>query len=302
MEFFEFLSLPQMIVQQFGLLKAETVTELILLMREVLYISLGVAGGLALICLVFQGIGLQRMAKSVGAKHAWMGYIPFLNTYYAGKLGGETNFFGQKMKRAGLYAMLAELVYVGMNIFSLVINLILLKPEYYAEKVAEDGSKYVEFVVDQVPTQWRWMTDASYWCDILTYLLFIVMAVFFIITYLALFRKFYMRNAMIMTFLSAILPFRGFTVFAVRKNTPIDYNAYMKARAEEIARRQQEMYGGLGGRGHYGSYGAYPPPQQSPQQGTPQESPFDDFKEQNSEGQDTPAQGNPFEEFDNPKE
>ena len=59
-----------------------------------------------------------------------MAFLPFFNTYYAGKLAGETQFFGQKMKRVGLYAMISEILYVGLQLFVLVADIISFFPEY----------------------------------------------------------------------------------------------------------------------------------------------------------------------------
>ena len=95
MEFFEYLRIPQYLVQFFR-------SEAGGISLNELYIMLGVAGGAMLVCLILGGLALYVMAERAGVKHSWLGFIPFANTYYAGKIAGETPFFGRKMKRAGL--------------------------------------------------------------------------------------------------------------------------------------------------------------------------------------------------------
>ena len=92
MEIFVFLAIPQMI---FSYAYGGEIT------YNMLFISLGVAAGLYLGFLILGGFGLHEMAKKQHLKHAWLGFLPFANTYFAGKIAGETSFFGQKMKRAG---------------------------------------------------------------------------------------------------------------------------------------------------------------------------------------------------------
>ena len=56
-----------------------------------------------------------------------------------------------------------------------------------------------------------------------------------------------------------MLPFRGFTIFAVRNNAPVDYNDYIRRRTQAYVRGNgynQPPYGPYGpGNGGYGSGG-----------------------------------------------
>ncbi len=79
-----------------------------------------------------------------------------------------------------------------------------------------------------------------------------------------------------MTFLCAVLPCRGFVLFAVRNNTPIDYNEYMRKRMEEERRR----YGQGGSDGMNGGSGS--------------DSPFPDFDNSSASGRDSDG---PFSDF-----
>lgn len=226
MEFFEYLRIPQYIVQFFrngsgGVSLNE------------LYIMFGVAGGAYLICLVLGGLALFAMAERAGIKHSWLGFIPFANTYYAGKVAGETPFFGKRMKRAGLYAMIAEIVYAAFEILSLVTSVLLSNPAYYETNYTEGGGMSLVFGLEKVPGGLQWMAGASTWFSVLSLVADLVMIVFLCAVYNGIFRKYSPRNAYVMTVFSVILPFRSFFLFAVRNNVPVDFNEYMKKRLEQ---------------------------------------------------------------------
>ncbi|MDE7159170.1 MAG: hypothetical protein K2N74_06325, partial [Clostridiales bacterium] len=121
-----------------------------------LWVSFGIGLGLYLIVLVFGGLGLYTMASRVGLKHPWLGFIPFVNTFYAGKVAGEAHFFGQKMKRHGLYAMLAEIVYAGISIAGLLTSIFLSNPNYWTT----DAEGIMTFVPELVPAQYQWVVTA----------------------------------------------------------------------------------------------------------------------------------------------
>ncbi len=274
MEFFDLISIPQFFMQYFGPESVASIDELIGLYLNIRTVSLYVAAGLYLVCLLFGGFGMLAMAKKVGLGHAWMGFVPFLNTYYAGRLAGETRMFNQKMKRPGLYAMLAEILYVAFNVFALVIRFILTDPAYYAEVELSDGSTGIQFDESLLPTQYRWMVTADLVCSIVSYLIYFVLVFFMCVLFFAFFRKYYARGPFLMTFLCAVLPLRGFVIFAVRNNDPVDYDAWMRRRMQEYARQQQQMYGDMGGYGQ-GGYGQSGYDDVS---SAPQEDPFPDYK------------------------
>ena len=129
MEFFQWMSIPQMILYYFSP-SVSTVEEYLAFDNKVLMISLLVAAGIYLLTHLLGGYGLYKIAKRAGEKLAWMAYVPFLNTYLAGKIAGETNIFGIKCKRIGLYAAIAEVLYVALSIFTLVIGMTLARPEW----------------------------------------------------------------------------------------------------------------------------------------------------------------------------
>ena len=260
-----------------------------------IWILLGIGGGLALLCLVFGGFGIMKMCEKAGIARGWLGFLPFANTYMCGKLAGESSVFGAKMKRPGLWAMLMEIVVVAVNIFSIVLVLELTK--YYA-LVNVDGETVYQLVEEYVPISRRWMILTSNIIDIVAAVLSFVQLFFFWVLYLAFFRKYYVRSPFLMTFLCAFLPFRGFVLFAVRNNTPIDYNAWMQQRMQEYQMRQGNYNGYNGSNGGYnggnygnngGSYGNNGG-NYGNNGGQPTEDPFSDFGGSNegSSGSDSP--------------
>ena len=218
-----------------------------------LFAALGTLG-VYLILLVFGGIGLNKLAKKQGLKHRWMAFLPFFNTYYAGKLAGETQFFGQKMKRVGLYAMISEILYVALQLFVFAAVIISFFPEYLT-LVVENGELKGE-PNDSMPA---WVQPAITYGSLVAYLLWFFVIVFFCVLYVSFFRKYYARGPILLAFLSAVLPFRGFTIFAVRNNAPVDYNDYIRRRTQAYMRGNgynQPPYGPYGpGNSGYGSGG-----------------------------------------------
>ena len=210
--------------------------------------------GVYLILLVFGGIGLNKLAKKQGLKHRWMAFLPFFNTYYAGKLAGETQFFGQKMKRVGLYAMISEILYVALQLFVFAAVIISYFPEYRTLEVS-DGVM-TGAANEAMPS---WIEPAVTYGNLVAYLLWFFVIVFFCVLFVAFFRKYYARGPILLAFLSAVLPFRGFTIFAVRNNAPVDYNDYIRRRTQAYMRNNgynQPPYGPYGpGNGGYGSGG-----------------------------------------------
>ena len=256
MEFFMWMIVPQIVMQFSGSYAVSTLEEYTDLMIKIQSISLYVAAGLYVLCLALGGYGLMRMANKAGMKYGWLAFFPFLNTWYAGKLAGETALFGKKMKRAGLYAMIVEIVYVAFNIFSLIVWFGLMQPQYYTQQFNSDNTMWVPILeLSQIPTGLRWLVTANNVNYYLGTVFDLVIIFFFCVLYFAFFRKYYARSPFIMTILSALLPLRGFVLFAVRNNTPVDYDAWVRRRMQEYAERQQQMYGGYGGQNGQNGYG-----------------------------------------------
>lgn len=266
MEFFTWVSLSQTITALFQS-DPQDLNVYIEQCRQTYYIGVPVAVGIFLLCLILGGFGLSAMAKKEGKERTYLGFLPFANTYYAGEIAGESSFFGQKMKRAGLYAMLAEITCFVLDAFYLVGDYVSI-PYYEVSRITETGT-YVEANVSQMPLSIRWLAEANVYFYWLSWLFSFIELIFFCVLFMALFRKYYARRPVLMTVLCSLFPFRGFVLFSVRNNTPVDYNEYMRRKAEQFARNNPQNYGGYNGgyngggyNGNYngGNNGGYNPP------------------------------------------
>lgn len=294
MEFFYWLSIPQLILDWFqNISENATPEDVAYIALRNSYINIGIAGVLFLLGLIFGGIALRAMAKKEGLKPSFLAFVPFANTWYAGKIAGEANFFGQKMKRAGLYAMILEILYVAMETLLVVVSILATKPEYFVF-----SSSYWKVEAALLP---QWQCILIHYGRYISLVLEIFLVVLLVVLFMALFRKYYARGPVLMTILCTILPFRGFTLFAVRKNTPVDYNAYMRRRAEEYARRHNPYgYGGYpGGYPQGGAKGQGPtdPFGGSGGSGSDASDPFGEFGDSGGSGASDPQNDNPFEDF-----
>jgi len=110
---------------------------------------------------------------------------------------------------------------------------------------------------------------------------------------IGLFKKYAPKNYFLLAVLGIIFPMSRYIVtFCLRNKPAIDYEAYMRARREEIAREYQQRYGNQYGTNYgnpygnpYGApYGQQPMPPQKPAE------PFDEFGKE-------PREDKPFEEF-----
>lgn len=287
MEFFDWMGIPQAILSFFNFSVDETVESILNVQRNTLVITLWVTLGLYLLGHVFGGVGLYTMAKKRGDKLAWMAFLPFLNTYLSGRLAGETNIFGVKCKRLGLYAAILEFVYVAINTFTLTVSMLLMRPSYYEIVTTQYGTQtYLEaqLAISQIPMRYRWMPTTYNVMNIIGIVWYFITLAAFIFLYMAFFRKYYARSPMVMAFLCSIFPVRGYVFFAVRNNTPVDYNAWMQERIRRMQQQQAQQYG-------YPPYGGPQQPYNGPQQpyGGPQQPPYG--------GDPQGGQGEPFSDF-----
>ncbi len=289
MEFFDWMGIPQAILSYLNFDFGNTIESIQSVRLQTVLITLYVTIGLYLLGHLFGGFGLYKMAKRAEDKLAWMAFVPFLNTYLAGRLAGQVNLFGAKVKRMGLYAAILEFLYVGINIFTLTVNILLLNPAYNALVETEVNSvTYLStelLPLDRLPMAIRWMPTTLNVMEIISLILYFITLFAFVMLYAAFFRKYYARSPYIMAFLCSFLPVRGFVLFAVRNNTPVDYNAWMQ---ERIRMMQQQQYGGAPyGRPPYG--GPTAPSNPAPSQSSPEDEPFSD-----TAGPSAPPDDEPF--------
>ncbi len=247
MEFFDWMGVPQAILGFFNFDGDQSLDSILAIQMKMLVITLIVAAGLYLLGHLFGGFGLYKIAKRAGDKFAWMAFVPILNTYLAGRIAGETNVFGFKVKHMGVLAAILEFVYIAVNVFTLVLSMLMLNNTFYGivdRKVGETVFRSLEMkAIEGIPTELRWMVTALNVVNIIEIVWYFVVLFAFIMLYSAFFRKYYARSPFMMAFLCSIFPVRGYVLFAVRNNAPVDYNEWMQERLRRMQQQQAQQYG-----------------------------------------------------------
>ena len=292
MEFFDWMTVPQIILNYLSV-GAESAAGAVAEILRIQKICLIVAAVLYLAGLICGGFGLMTMAKKQGIKHWWLGFVPFGCTYLAGKLAGETKMFSQRVKRLGLYAMIAEIIYVALNITMLVLSFELTNENFYVLESTYEGGpqvwQYQEKLVIELFPELAWVVTTYKIVSVAAQIEWFILLFLMCYLFSALYRKYFARSPFVMTFLSAFLPLRGFVLLAVRNNTPMDYNAYLRRRYEEMHRSQGYGGQGYGGNGsENGGFGGYNGGQGS---GGSQPDPFSEFGSSNSSGGGSQSEG-----------
>ena len=190
-----------------------------------------------LIFFVLQGFGLYKMAKNCGLKKKALAFIPFASTYYAGKLAGECNFFGQKMKRVGLYAMLAQVFSSLLAYATIAAEIYLYSVHGVPETVTQVGIPCWIGLEGFSASVYSFYDVSSYILPIFS----LVFSVLKLILLMGLFKKYVPNNYIFLGLLSFMVPDSApIIIFVIRNRKAVDYEAYMRAKREEFFRRQQE--------------------------------------------------------------
>ncbi len=269
------------------------------LMRQTL-IVLFIALAAALTFYLLRAFGLYRMAKNQGLKHKALAFIPFANTYCMDKLVGECNFFGQKLKRVGLYTMITKIVYHLLLSVS-VVSLVYLF-EKFGQPSGNDiglpfwielsGFDKAVYTVYQVSYYILWFASFAY-------------SILQILLLLGLFKKYAPNNYVLFGVLSYLIPVSSYIViFVLRNRKAVDYNAYMRAKQEAYIRRRQEYQNRYGNPYNQNPYTQNPYDGANSAQGNRrEEDPFEEFSSDRKGGQngngEPPKNENPFDEFSN---
>ncbi len=216
-----------------------------------------------------QGVGLYTMAKKQKVEKRWLAFVPFANFLFMGKLAGECNVFGQKVKRAGLYAMLAQIVTTALCFMEMFAVTYLYTVEG-APSFDQFNNPY-----------WSGLKGFSFsltkYLSVSGLILPIVQMIYEIMTFIilmAVYKKYVPNNAFVLGILSLFVPLSRFIIlFVIRTRELIDYEAYMRKKQEEFLRQR-----GYTQNPYYGNpynAGQYTPPAQL----TPPEEPFAEFGE-----------------------
>lgn len=236
---------------------------------------------------ILQGFGIYTMAKRAGLKKRGLAFVPFVNIWYIGKLAGECNFFGQRMKRASMYAMIAQILATLLCILSIA-------SEQYLFAIHK--MRGLDFALTELGFSWSgslvgFDLFVLKFYEISGYVLPIFQLffeIFIVVLMMALCKKYAPKNYMILGILVLFVPVSRFIIiFVLRNRQPIDYDAYMRARHEAYMRAQQQYYNqqnpyGNGYGGQYNPYGQNPSNAQKP------EDPFKEFSSEESSASEDP--------------
>ncbi len=243
---------------------------------QTLVVSLLIAASVWLSLFVLQSIGLYTLAKKAGIRKPWLACVPFVNFLVVEKLTGDCNVFGQRMRHAGLFVMIAQIVNTVLCGLFVAAQIYLY---YQGQPVAIEGQLTWQSLSGFARTAYSFYSICYYILSVTQ----LVYDVLMFILFLALFKRLQPRYAYLFAFLVLFFPLLRFIfVFVFRQKELIDYEAYRRRQREEYIRRQQQ-YGGYGN-----PYGGMT--------GNPYAS---SDSTASSQSQPTPpSQGSPFSEFD----
>ena len=243
-----------------------------------LKLALGIGAGVWAILFILQGIGLYRMAKNRVMKHRALAFVPFVNLWYMGKLAGECNVFGRKMKRAGLYAMLSQIALtIIMGLYLAAELYLFMKGEPHIHE--ETSTPYWDF------SGFAGKVETFYEYGGLFMTLFeLVYAILMVVLLNGLFKQYAPQKYMVLSIVFIFLPQSRFiSIFCLRNRQPIDYAAYMRAKREAYMRQRQQYYNQYSGGYHnangnpYGGYRGNPYGNPYGQPAKKPEEPFGEF-------------------------
>jgi hypothetical protein len=226
------------------------------------------------------------MGKKRGLKNRWLAFVPFVNIYFLGKLTGDCDVFGHKLKNTWLYVLVSQVLMV-----LLTAGIIFTEIYLYLH---EGKPLQTEFGV----TYWSPKTKATQTAlkvnEILSYIAPIIQLayeVFLFILVLGLLKQYAPKNYLFLGFVVLFVPIsRYIVIFVLRNREAIDYEAYMRARHEAYMRAQQARYGNPYGNPYNNPYGnpygnPYNNPYGNPNQNAqkPPEEPFSEFGSANED-------------------
>ncbi len=263
---------------------------------QVFYYALGVAFAVWLGLFVLQGFGLYAMASNRGMKDKWKAFVPFLNVHYIGKLSGDCYFLSQRVKRAGLYAMLAQIA-VTLIAATVAASEIYLCSMHGTPKLDEWGSAYWTGLQGFSLTVFQFYNVGSYLLPIVQ----LVYEILMLVLVLGLYKKYNPQNYMALGFLELFVPLsRYIVIFVLRNRKAVDYDAYMRARREAYMRyRQQNQnpYGNPYGNPYNTPYGNPYANANSPKNAPKPEDPFSEFDSDKTKGEDCSKSKDDSDEF-----
>lgn len=266
------------------------------------YAAFIIAAALFLVVYAFKAAGLFVMAKKQGkTKLLWCAFVPFASTVLMGELAKPMPVGTAKIKHLGWVAAAFELAYTFLGVFLISWHAFFISEGLYSlNPIADEAGTLIGYEFAWINVNGQFLSALS-GINIASYVLSLVQIIPFAFLNIAFYRTYAPLSYVWMVILCVFFPFCGaFLIFAYRNRTPVSYEDYMRARAEQIRRARQAQYGPYGRQDPYGGdpygrpYGG---------QGTQGQSrPADPFGEYGS-GQDASgpsAPGDPFGEFSSP--
>lgn len=236
-----------------------------------------------LIFFVLQGFGLWTMAKRKGLKKAFFAFLPFANLLLIDKLAGDCEIFGHKMKRGGVYAMIAQIALVITSFLLIFAEGILFTK--YASSINYNSATGEIIWVNLDAFGVSIYSFYKVWGSFLNSLFGLAYELLLFVLMISLLKRYSAKNYMILSTLQLFVPVARYVIiFVVRNNKAIDYDEYRRAKYEEYARRNAS-YGNPYGRPY----------------GNPYSNPYGTSRGQNT-GSSSQGEQNPFEEFGSSKE
>ena len=200
---------------------------------KILVVSLCISFAVWAALFLLQGVGIYTMAKRRGLSKKGLAFVPFVNLMYLEKLTGDCTILGQRMRRVGLFAMIAQ-----------IVNCVLCGL-YIASHVYLYYTQGAPVAVENTLT---WLSlggfaKTAYSCyNICYHVLSITQLVYELLLFvllLGLFKKYQPKSAYLLAALLLFFPMlRYIFVFVIRKREAVDYNEFKRKQQEEYYRRQ----------------------------------------------------------------
>lgn len=178
---------------------------------KMLFTALGIGGGIWLVLFVLQGFGLYAMAKKREMKNKWLAFVPFASVWYMGKLAGACDVFGKKMKRPGLYTMISQILTALVCAATITVE-ILLFTKYGTEEYKVIGEYGVQW--SNLPTAGRYAFNFYVISDYILSIVQLVYLVLLFILLMGLYKKYYTRGYMLLSFVALLSPCRDISQYS----------------------------------------------------------------------------------------
>lgn len=240
---------------------------------------------------VLQGFGLRAMAKKKGLKKSFLAFVPFANLLLIDKLAGDCEIFGHKLKRGGMYAMIAQIVFVVTS-FALIASEAVLFTKY---------ADCIHFTTDTYEILWVGLDSfgvalykfSNGWGSYLNSLFGLACEILLFVLMISLLKRYTAKNYFVLSMLQLLVPITRYVIiFVVRNNKAIDYDEYRRARYEEYLQRNARYRNPYGN--PYGNSYGNPYANRNPY-GNPYGNPY--YGQNSNQNTANSSQDNPFEEF-----